>query len=54
MGMKLQEQVRIFHEPDCPAMILSDETGKLTCAECGKTVGHVEPAILDQLISLVR
>jgi hypothetical protein len=51
--MKLQDVCLIFHEPDCPGMITSNSDGLLTCAECGQTVGMVQPAVLGEMIAVL-
>jgi hypothetical protein len=34
-------------------MITSNGDGQLTCAECGQTVGTVQPAVLEEIISVL-
>jgi len=54
--MHIEDRVRIFHEPDCPGIIISQEMDSgnlLKCAECGKTAGAIEPAILSQILGLI-
>lgn len=50
----LEDVVLIFHEPDCPGLITSDDTGKLRCQECGREVGQVEPAVFALMLDLMR
>jgi hypothetical protein len=50
----LEDVALIFHEPDCPGVITSDDTGKLRCAECGRQVGQLEPAVLADLLGLLK
>jgi hypothetical protein len=51
----LQDVMMVFHESaaECPGMIVSDDTGKLWCIECGKTVGQLYPDILEQILDLM-
>ena len=54
--MNLQDRVRIFHEPDCAGIIISQELDSgilLKCAECGNTAGAIEPAILSQILDFI-
>jgi hypothetical protein len=38
MSTHLEDVVLIFHHAaDCPGLITSDETGKLSCQECGQS-----------------
>jgi hypothetical protein len=47
---KLEDVVRIFHEPHCEGIITSTPDGVLTCAECGQTVGMIQATVLDELL----
>lgn len=54
----LQERALLFHSwASCPGLIVSELVGpdalSLTCAECGKEVGRVEPGLLDEFLALV-
>ena len=46
---RLQDLMMIFHDSaDCPGIITSDETGRLTCAECGQNV-EKDPGVLAEI-----
>jgi hypothetical protein len=50
----LQDVLMVFHESaDCPGIITSNEAGCLVCAECGQTVGVVDPRVLKGIVELV-
>jgi hypothetical protein len=51
----LQDVAMVFHDsaPDCQGMIVSDNTGKLWCVECGQTVGQLYPNILKQILDVI-
>lgn len=52
--MNLQDVVLVFHEPDCPGLIVSDDNGRLACSECAESVGKVDPRVLSQLIAVLE
>ena len=51
----LQDVMVVFHNSaaDCQGMIVSDDTGKLWCIECGQTVGQLYPDILEQILDVI-
>jgi hypothetical protein len=52
--LKFEGAALIFHEPNCPGMIVSHDPRQLRCSECGKIVGTIEPAVLRDIIQLLR
>jgi hypothetical protein len=54
----LQDRALLFHSwASCPGLIVSTFVGpesiSLTCAECGREVGRLEPGMLDEFLALL-
>ena len=50
--MRFQDAIRVFHEPECGGIIVSEAGGRLKCA-VWRYRGHIDPEVFRQILEVL-